>query len=199
MAQESTTEEGAAPALTHPAVLAWGWPLWLAVTFTVFLTWPFGVYLGDYNLPLYVTFVVWVEYFVFGAKPSALKIMIPNFVYGSVTITIGTLLYLWIHSWEIFTGRNNVYLSLSIAYFIVIGALVWGMNFNYPFANNPLPVFNGVAITLGVFFTGSYWPLFENVYASALIACVATIAAGLLGGIAAFFNVAITGSRKAAH
>ena len=132
MAQESTTEE-AAPALTQPAV----WPgLAVMAGGDVHGLFDLAVrcLLGDYNLPLYVTFVVWVQYFVFGAEPSALKIMIPNFVYGSVTITIGTLLYLWILSWEIFTGRNNVYLALSIAYFIVIGALVWVMNFNYPFA-----------------------------------------------------------------
>jgi hypothetical protein len=195
MTQEATTEEN--QEATHPVALAWGWPLWLAVTFTVFLSWPLGIVLGDYNIPLYVVFVVWVEYFVFEAKPSALKIMIPNFIYGSVTVSVGTLLFVWVVGLGLISNPEwNIVLALSLAYFPVIGGLVKGMDF---YANaHPLPVFNGVAMTLGVFFTKSYWPLTENGYGLVLLALAACVAAGLVGGAAAYFNVAITVPRKEA-
>ena len=33
-------------------------PLWLAVSITVVVSLPFGLWLGDYNLPLWVSFIV---------------------------------------------------------------------------------------------------------------------------------------------
>ena len=70
-------------------------PLWLAVSITVVVSLPFGLWLGDYNLALWVSFIVWAEYFVLGGKPAALKIIIPAFligVFGAMWITTGTAL-----------------------------------------------------------------------------------------------------------
>jgi hypothetical protein len=33
-------------------------PMWLAVAITVVVSLPFGLWLGDYNLPLWVAFIV---------------------------------------------------------------------------------------------------------------------------------------------
>ena len=68
-------------------------PLWLAISITVVVSLPFGLWLGDYNLPLWVSFIVWAEYFVLGAKPAALKVIIPAFligVFGAMCITTAT-------------------------------------------------------------------------------------------------------------
>ena len=58
-------------------------PLWIAVPITVLVSLPFGLWLGAWSLPLWLAFIVWAEYFTLGARPAALKIMIPAFVSGA--------------------------------------------------------------------------------------------------------------------
>jgi len=59
-------------------------PLWLAVAITVVVALPFGIWLGNYNLPIWASFIVWAEYFALGAKPEALKTMVPAFSLGVI-------------------------------------------------------------------------------------------------------------------
>ena len=49
-------------------------PLWLAVAITVCVSLPFGIWLGNYNLPIWASFIVWAEYFALGAKPQAQRV-----------------------------------------------------------------------------------------------------------------------------
>ena len=55
-------------------------PLWLAAAITVVVSLPFGLWLGDWNLPLWIAFIVWAEYFALGAKPKVLTTIIPRSV-----------------------------------------------------------------------------------------------------------------------
>src|SRR5512147_2394179 len=57
-------------------------PLWLASSITVVVSLPFGLWLGDFNLPLWVAFIVWAEYFQLGAKPVVLRTIIPAYLIG---------------------------------------------------------------------------------------------------------------------
>jgi hypothetical protein len=151
-------------------------------------------------MPLWAVFVVWAEYFVLGAKPEALKVMWPNFIYGSLGVTVGTLLYAWIQSWGLIGDpKANTLFALVVAYFVLFCVLLKTMEFGWSFASTGLPLFNGVALTLGVFFTGTYWPLFEttNLYAIALLSSLTAIAAGIMGGVVGWFNMVITFPRKA--
>ena len=59
-------------------------PLWLAIAITVVVSLPFGIWLDKLNLPLWAAFIVWAEYFALGAKPSALKTMVPAYTLGVV-------------------------------------------------------------------------------------------------------------------
>lgn len=49
---------------------------------------PFGLWLGDYDLPLRVAFVVWGECFVFGGKLAGLRQLIPAFTIGALAAGI---------------------------------------------------------------------------------------------------------------
>ena len=92
MSETTVAAEGAQP---NPPVMRDRVPIWLAVAITVAVSLPFGLWLGDYNLPLWVAFIVWAEYFVLGGTPSALKVIIPAFmigVLGAATITTFTVL-----------------------------------------------------------------------------------------------------------
>jgi len=175
-------------------------PFWLAVAISVVVTFPAALYFGRFAMPLWAVFVVWAEYFVLGAKPEALKVMWPNFIYGSLGVTVGTLLYVWIQSWGLIGDpKANTLFALVIAYFVLFCVLLKTMEFGWSFASTGLPLFNGVALTLGVFFTGTYWPLFAttNLYAIALLSSLTAIAAGIMGGVVGWFNMVITFPRKA--
>jgi hypothetical protein len=195
MAQSESAAQRGGTAEAKPKLLI---PFWLAVAITVTVTWPLALYAGKFAIPLWVLFIVWAEYFVLGGKPAALKVIYPNYIYGSVSVTVGTLLYLWMQSWNLIADpKTNTTFALAVAYFVVFCLLLKSMDFGWSFASVPLPLFNGVAMTLGVFFTSSYWPLSTNMYLTALLACATAIAAGLLGGIVGWFNVTITFPRKA--
>lgn len=61
---------------------------WLAVPLAVMFSLPFGLWLGDYDLPLRVAFVVWGECFVFGGKLAGLRQLIPAFTIGALAAGI---------------------------------------------------------------------------------------------------------------
>ncbi len=63
-------------------------PLWLAVAITVLVSMPFGLWLGKYNFALWVAFITWAEYFTLGAKPSAIKLILPSFAYSAALTAI---------------------------------------------------------------------------------------------------------------
>jgi hypothetical protein len=63
-------------------------PLWLAVAITVLVSIPFGLWLGKWNFTLWVGFIVWAEYFQYGAKPSAIKLILPSYTYGAIVTGI---------------------------------------------------------------------------------------------------------------
>lgn len=173
-------------------------PLWLAVAITVVVSLPFGLYLnkwsGDlnlYNLPLWVAFIVWAEYFALGAKPSALKTMIPAFIAGVVL----TGLTMWANKFltdamptDWTEGAN---LALAISLFIGVGAMVYIMRFFPVLQAGSLPFFNGISVLLGVYFTNSV-PTGTDPYLAPWMAAVVAIAAGLLGAALGWFNITIT-------
>ena len=68
-------------------------PMWLAVAITVVVSLPFGVWLGNWNIPIWASFIVWAEYFALGAKPAALKTMVPAYTLGVIVAGIIMLAY----------------------------------------------------------------------------------------------------------
>lgn len=55
-------------------------PFWLAVAITAIVFLPLTMFLGKYNIPLWVSFIVWAEFFAFGANvKDAGKLILPAF------------------------------------------------------------------------------------------------------------------------
>ena len=177
-------------------------PLWLAVAITVCVSLPFGIWLGNYNLPIWASFIVWAEYFALGAKPAALKIMVPAYILGAVAATIimtgymlmstafgkGTIVS--VGDWS-FTYDN---LSLFIAAFLGFCVFIYAMKYVPVTQTGSLPYFNGISMMLGVFFTGAFVkaaPADIDPNLLPAVAAIGAILAGMLGAFLGWFNVTI--------
>ena len=62
-----------------------------AVALTVFISLPFTFFLGKYNFPLWVCFIVWAEYFALGGKPDTWKLIIPSLPFGAFWCSMSVL------------------------------------------------------------------------------------------------------------
>lgn len=175
-------------------------PLWLASSITVVVSLPFGLWLGDYNLPLWVSFVVWAEYFQLGARPAVLRTIVPAYligVGGAVAITTGNALLerLIPDATIVSAGDGATFISFFVGFCILIYAMRWMT----PARSGVLPFFNGVSVTLGVLFTGAFETAAGPGVDELLLPVVAGVGAalaGLLGAALGWFNVAIMFSRS---
>jgi len=165
-------------------------PLPIAVAITVALSLPFGMLLGNYNLPLWVSFIAWAEYFAFGAKPSALKQIFIAFPFGGL---VGGVTWLGL-SLMIATAAPNLpfIIAVAIGNFVFVTLLVYVLFKNKLLAQSTLAAFNGLSMFLGVYFTGSYPKVTADPYATLIVAWIWASIAGIFGGILGWFNVTIT-------
>lgn len=163
-------------------------PLWLAVAITVVVSLPFGLYLDKFNLPLWVAFVVWAEYFALGAKPQALRVMVPAFALG-VALTGVIMVAVAVLAPSL--PKNG---ALALCLFVGVGAMVFGMRYSKTLQEGSLPYFNGISMLLGVYFTGAFPTSAFTTDANLLplVAAVWAILGGLLGAALGWFNVTIT-------
>jgi hypothetical protein len=172
-------------------------PLWLAVAITVVVSLPFGLWLGDYNLPLWVSFIVWAEYFVLGGTPAALRVIVPAYLLG-VLVALGVTTFTAALEGAL-DGAGLVaeddlaaFVGMFVGFCVLLYAVRW---VPLPlFGSASLPFFNGVSMMLGVLFTSAFIsaapagidPLLEPA-----VAAVGAGLAGLLGGFLGWFNVTI--------
>lgn len=172
-------------------------PMWLAIAVTVVVSLPFGLWLGDYNLPLWVSFIVWAEYFVLGAKPQALRIIIPAFLVGVLVAlcitTANVLLERFLgDAYIVAAGDVAAFVAFFFGFCILLYAVRW---VPLPLDTTAsLPFFNGVSMMLGVFFTGAFLGAAPDGMDTALepaLAAFGTALAGLLGCFLGWFNVVI--------
>ena len=177
-------------------------PLWLAVAITVCVSLPFGIWLGNYNLPIWASFIVWAEYFALGAKPAALRTMVPAFFLGVVAATVimtaymlmskafGTGTVVTMGEWSM--TYDNV--ALFIACFLGFCVFIYAMKYFPITQTGSLPYFNGISMMLAVFFTGAFTKAFAADIDPTLLPIVAGVGAllaGLLGAFLGWFNVVI--------
>jgi len=177
-------------------------PLWLAVAITVCVSLPFGIWLGDYNLPIWASFIVWAEYFAMGATPSALKTIVPAYILGvlvaAIIMTAYMLLGKAMGDVKIYTATD---LALFISCFVGFCIFIYAMKFFPVTQAGTLPFFNGISMGLAVFFTGAFVkPFGANLDPNLLpaVAAVGAILAGLLGAFLGWFNVVILFPRPVA-
>lgn len=174
-------------------------PLWLASAITVVVSLPFGLWLGDYNLPLWVAFIVWAEYFQLGARPAVLRTIIPAYligVVGATLITTGNALLERLIPDATIVSRGDV--AAFVSFFIGFCILIYAMRWLAPTRTGTLPFFNGISMTLGVLFTGAFEAAAgpgADALLLPLVAGVGAALAGLLGAFLGWFNVAIMFTR----
>jgi hypothetical protein len=186
-------------------------PLWLAVAITVVLALPFGVWLGNWNIPIWASFIVWAEYFALGAKPSALKTIVPAYFLGVVAATIimvgYTLTSKALGTGTVFTSGDFAFtydhVGLAVACFIGFCLFIYAMKYVPVTQTGSLPYFNGISMMLAVFFTGAFSKaiVLDNVDPAVLgpvVAGVGALLAGALGAFLGWFNVTILFTHRVA-
>ncbi len=177
-------------------------PMWLASAITVCVSLPFGNWLGDYSLPLWVAFIVWAEYFVMGARPAALRIMVPAYLLGvggaTLIVTLHTVLARVLGDARLVSDAD---VAMFVSFFVGFCALLYAMKWMPVTLEGTLSFFNGISMLLGVFFTGAYeraiGPGADDL-ALPFVAATGAALAGLLGCFLAWFNVTILFPRDVA-
>jgi hypothetical protein len=163
-------------------------PFWLAVSITVMVILPLGLYFGQYSLPLWVAFIVWAEYFALGATASNIKTIVPAYTGGVFWGVLMILLYTWIAPHM--TGAS-VY-PMYIALFVGVSVMVYVMKYFKLFQTGSLMYFNGLSMLLAVYFTGDHPDFTTNAYVLVLLSGAYALAGGYLGWFIGWFNVTIT-------
>ena len=177
-------------------------PLWLAVAITVCLSLPFSIWLGNYALPIWASFIVWAEYFAMGATPSVLKTMVPAYILGVLVAAIIMTAYMLLSSamgtgsivtmgdWSFTLNNAALFSTCFVGFCFFIYAMKW-----FPVTQTgTLPFFNGISMGLAVFFTGAFVkaaPAGMDANLLPALAAVGAILAGLLGAFLGWFNVVI--------
>lgn len=164
-------------------------PLWLAVAITVLVSMPFGLWLGKYNFALWVAFITWAEYFTLGAKPSAIKLILPSFAYSAALTAITLFLVQYFQFLPQLVVPGD--LAVSLVLFAGVAFMVYSMRWSNTFQAGSLPFFNGISMALAVYFSGSY-PMLGSEVTAPLVAGVWVILMGAFGVLLAVFNVWIT-------
>jgi hypothetical protein len=168
-------------------------PFPLAVAITVAISLPFGMLLGNYNLPLWVSFIAWAEYFVFGAKPEALKKIFIGFPFGGL---LGGLFWIALSIGLASVFNAPFIIHVAIGNFVFVTLLVYTIQKSKFLTESTLAAFNGLSMFLGVLFTGSYPKVTTDPYLNLLIAWLWASIAGIFGGILGWLNVILTFPRK---
>jgi Protein of unknown function (DUF1097) len=179
-------------------------PFWLAVGITAILFLPLTIFLGRFNLPLWVSFIVWAEFFVFGAKvQSAWKFILLGFPSGAVICTLGFMASFMLAGWipALAGPSGSAMWGMWIGFGIAVCVLVYIMKYVKLYAEGSLAYFNGMTMLIAVFFTGSFPDAAVKeigVTTHLAVACLWTILAGAFGLFLGWFNVAITFPHKVA-
>jgi len=168
-------------------------PFHWAVAIVVALALLPALCLGKWNFPVWVSFIVWAEYFIVGAKLGTWKIIIPSIPWGAavggaawVTCSVALAPYL---------GMLG---ALALFSFLWITLLVYGMKWTHAWTVGALPVFNGLTLFLAIYFTGSIPQVgpMANPYYVIWWACLWTILMAYFGWFLGWLNVVITFPRK---
>lgn len=130
-------------------------PFPFAVAILVSLALIPGLFFGKWNFTLWISFITWAEYFVFGAKPEAGKMMIPALAFGSATAALWCANWVWFES--LFgTGYSSTvgtWLILSVTNFLWVAGLCYAIAKIKLFQPAGLACFNGLTLFLAVYFT----------------------------------------------
>jgi hypothetical protein len=181
-------------------------PFPFAVAITVSLLLILGFFLGKWNFTLWVVFITWAEYFVFGATPSVGKAMLPGLAIGCFTAAV------WMANWVFFMDLFNSQFPDFVSWLIISGTnFIWVVALCYIILRVPmfqaygLALFNGLTLFLAVYFTflggaQNVIPMhvgdLTNPYWVIIWTFIWTLLMEWVGYFAAVFNVWITFPRE---
>jgi hypothetical protein len=177
-------------------------PLWLAVAITIVVSLPFGLWLKEWNVPLWAAFIVWAEYFLLGSKPEGLKIMVPSYILGVIGAVL--VLIFMVAMQKAIPDASLVSatdVAIAIAFFIGFCIVLYAMKW-MPVTGGAgtLPFFNGISMGLATYFVGiyaTYGGIKVDDILVPIVTGVVAILAGLLGAFLGWFNVTILFPTKA--
>lgn len=164
-----------------------------AVALTVFISLPFTFFLGKYNYPLWVCFIVWAEYFALGGKPDTWKLIIPSLPFGAFFGAVWCAIAVALAD-LIIGGQYNMFWGLALANFIVLPIFIALIPRWHIWEKGTLAVFNGFTLFLAVYFTGSIPQvgMLNNPYWVILWAFIWTVVMAYFGWFLGWLNVAFT-------
>jgi hypothetical protein len=168
-------------------------PLWLAIGTTVLISVPFSLWLGKWNFAVWVSFITWAEYFTLGAKPSAIKTILPSFAYSALLtgLILAAIPYLDFLPSLVTHGD----LAIMLALFVGMSAVVYSMKWFKVLQEGSLPFFNGISMVLAVYFSGSF-PQVVTGGAAPIWAAFWAVLMGVFGVLLALFNIWFTFPRE---
>ena len=175
-------------------------PLPWAAAIMLVLVLPLGFYLGKWNLPLWVCFIVWAQYFALGANLDTWKIIIPSLTFG------GSIAALWCCSSVAVSNVliphlgpvTGLYAGYALTNLVWIPVIVYGLQWTPAFTAGSLSVFNGFTLHLAVYFTGAAPPVgpMEDPYYVIFWSFLWSLSNAYLGWCFGWFNVFLTFPRK---
>ena len=173
-------------------------PMMWAVGITVMISLPFGSFLGTYNFSLWISFIVWAEYFVLGATPATAKLIFPSIPFGAAkgvgwcicAAVVEGFLPVWM--------QEQNFWGMFLTTPIWLPGLIFTMNKWKPWVEGTLATFNGFSLFLGVYGTGCYpqvGPL-DNIYWVIILSWLWTVAMCYFGWVLGWLNVTLTFPKK---
>lgn len=165
-------------------------PLPWAVALTVAISLPFGLFLEQFNLPLWVCFIVWAEYFALGANIGTIKLVGPSIPAGAAAAA------LWMATSTLviaITGAPLI-VGLLVGNFIWVTALLYLIPRVPALTQGTLAVFNGLSLFLAVYFTSSIPKVgpMDNAYWVILLTFVWTTISAYIGWFLGWLNIWLT-------
>lgn len=166
-------------------------PLHWSVPIVIALSLPLAFHLGKFNFTLWVSFIGWAEYFVYGSTPKAFKILIPCWLYGAVMAAF------WMFLTVVVANFMPLMWAAILTNFIALTLLVWGLKF-YNFGEGALAVFGGFTCFLALYFTNTLPKVgpVGNPYYVILFTCVWDILMGFFGHFLGWVTIVLTFPRK---
>ena len=168
-----------------------------AVAITVFISLPFTFFLGKYNFPLWVCFIVWAEYFALGGNPETWKLIIPSLPFGAFFGAVWCALAVALAN--LIGGQYGAFWGLVVANFIVLPIFIALIPRWHIWEKGTLAVFNGFTLFLAVYFTSSIPSvgIMDNPYGIIFWVFIWTVVMAYFGWFLGWLNVTLTFAYKA--
>jgi len=171
-------------------------PLHWAVSILVLLILPLSVFLGAWNFALWASFIVWTQFFLYGAKFDTWKIIFPCIPYGAL---IGFIWSAASYALEVaIPALGGGFWGFFLTTPIIITAYVWSLGKVPVWRDHTLSVFNGFSLYLAIYFTGSipYVGPMANTYWVTFLAFLWTVAMCYFGWFCGWVNILLTFPKK---